>query len=822
MERNGGSFDRERLVEQSPWLHAFARGIVRDPHGADDVAQDTLLAALATPPPRAGNPRRLRAWLGSVAYNLARLSHRRSSRRRVREEHAARHEALDSTSDSVIRGAMHELVAEAVESLEEPHRSIIALRYFENLSIAEIAERTATTEARVRKRLWRGRALLRVRLERRSTDRGPRDGEYWLSALSGLGLPGSGRNSVVGSIVLAKIAALTLFVGTGVTVGWVAWRSAGASADSRTALAPSAPPGVASEVGESAAELGHMASPKERTPFRSGPDWEGPRVSQEPLHQTSQEQTRVLHRGSVVDLSGQGVPEVDVIDDQGTLLGSTDPSGGFTLSPARYPVRLQARRSDLALVHGASILEESDPLVPWIVVGRSIDVAGRVLDPSGNPLPDATVTLVYGAEAFMELPVLVPFEDTETYSTSSLANGRFAFSSLPSGRGLWLEARHSRWGAVRVPVPPVSEEGLLVSFGELATMLLAGTVVDELGVPLAGARVGTLGLGTWTDIRGEFELQLPEASSGTLIATKHAFEPALLDLSGMDATSEAADRGVRRLRMVLGGRSHALSGRILAGDGTPVSQGLVFACSASNPPEERFGMTDPTRASTARGEEGVFELRGLSDSEYTIVAFDLDSKGFGAETFVPGTVGEFEIRTRTPGAAQREGHLLDDRGRPIQRARIETRLRLPAEAGSWATTLASTHSDERGRFALPDLPRDYLELQIFHPLLPPQGTIAPWPDRNGSALQIVPIALVSVWGRGDGVARFQDDAGNTVPVLTPGGLANEVRLFGGRSGCIAVGSLARSIECTDEQGTRVRLPLALDASTRPPTRIDLP
>src|SRR5262245_57219552 len=185
MERGGSHAERALLEEQSPWVHAFARRIVRDPHGANDIAQEALLAALVAPPPRRESASELRAWLGSVTVNLARRTVERGSRRAARERRAARDEALPSTLDAMGRAAVHDVVVQAVAKLDEPYRTAIRLRYFENVSISEIARRTGAGETRVRKWLWRGRALLRARLERSRRDRGPRGGSLWLSSLFG-------------------------------------------------------------------------------------------------------------------------------------------------------------------------------------------------------------------------------------------------------------------------------------------------------------------------------------------------------------------------------------------------------------------------------------------------------------------------------------------------------------------------------------------------------------------------------------------------------------------------------------------------------------
>ena len=49
--------DTDVLIEHAGFMRALAAGILRDPGRADDVVQESLLAALRRPPPRTGNLR---------------------------------------------------------------------------------------------------------------------------------------------------------------------------------------------------------------------------------------------------------------------------------------------------------------------------------------------------------------------------------------------------------------------------------------------------------------------------------------------------------------------------------------------------------------------------------------------------------------------------------------------------------------------------------------------------------------------------------------------------------------------------------------------
>lgn len=71
MTQSPSSISPEQLLAHADWVRALARALVADPAGADDLVQETWLAALDRPPAHAQD---LRAWLGTVLRNLARRS----------------------------------------------------------------------------------------------------------------------------------------------------------------------------------------------------------------------------------------------------------------------------------------------------------------------------------------------------------------------------------------------------------------------------------------------------------------------------------------------------------------------------------------------------------------------------------------------------------------------------------------------------------------------------------------------------------------------------------------------------------------------------
>src|SRR5688572_21223181 len=114
----------DELLRHAAWVRALARALVGDDE-ADDVVQETWVAAL-TQPPR--SPAALRSWLGTVARNFARQRVRGEQRRLEREHASSRPEALPPTDDVVERAATHRRLVELVLALPEPGRTAVLLR----------------------------------------------------------------------------------------------------------------------------------------------------------------------------------------------------------------------------------------------------------------------------------------------------------------------------------------------------------------------------------------------------------------------------------------------------------------------------------------------------------------------------------------------------------------------------------------------------------------------------------------------------------------------------------------------------------------------
>ncbi|MHC4941999.1 MAG: sigma-70 family RNA polymerase sigma factor [Planctomycetota bacterium] len=196
----------EELLVHSDFVHSLARSLVLDENAAADLSQATWASVLEHPP-AAGKS--ARAWLARVLRNFAVTFHRRETRLRRREHAAAEPEGLPSTEKIVEKMEIRRLLIDAVLKLDEPYRSTIILRFYEGLSLREIASRLDRPLETVRTREKRGLAMLRARLD--SLHHGDRN--TWciaLAPLAGIELAApAAKAAVTAQGLLAGVLAMT-------------------------------------------------------------------------------------------------------------------------------------------------------------------------------------------------------------------------------------------------------------------------------------------------------------------------------------------------------------------------------------------------------------------------------------------------------------------------------------------------------------------------------------------------------------------------------------------------------------------------------------
>ena len=191
--RDGASADDRRIVEavlagdrdafrrlverEGASVVAACARVLGDRSEAEDVAQEAFVIAYRS----LGSWRAdgaFGAWLSRIAVRLA--VRRASQRKQVtwldplaaeadrpgrdRYRSTAGHDAVDP-AHTVLRSERDAQLRAAVASLDEPYREVVALRFFAERSLAEIAEATERPLGTVKTHLHRGLARLRRSLE---------------------------------------------------------------------------------------------------------------------------------------------------------------------------------------------------------------------------------------------------------------------------------------------------------------------------------------------------------------------------------------------------------------------------------------------------------------------------------------------------------------------------------------------------------------------------------------------------------------------------------------------------------------------------------
>ncbi|MHC4892925.1 MAG: RNA polymerase sigma factor [Planctomycetota bacterium] len=151
----------ELSAEDLSWLTVLARALTRDWSEADDLVQETWIAA-RTSPSKDGVVSR--AWLSRVLHRFHLRSLRTARRRKRRETESSRPEGLPPTSDLVERAELQRKLAESMVGLEEPYRTTLMLVVFEAQTAANIAEHQGISVVHARRR---GRGDLQPRVRRR-------------------------------------------------------------------------------------------------------------------------------------------------------------------------------------------------------------------------------------------------------------------------------------------------------------------------------------------------------------------------------------------------------------------------------------------------------------------------------------------------------------------------------------------------------------------------------------------------------------------------------------------------------------------------------
>lgn len=543
----------EILLRHRAFVRGLARHLLVDPDAADDVVQQTWIAAWRRS--ATGQPIQ-RSWLARIAINFA-FNRRRDAQRRIAREASAPALAdLPSAAEIVAAEDERRRLVDAVLALDEPLRTTMLLRYLRDRTELEVASQLGVPLETVRGRLKTARARLRERLG--GDDDAPRSVRA-LIALSGWSAEEAAAAIAGGKgLILASAQAWMGLVASLVIAVWLSWRVV----DDRSS-APSLPASATPIVGALAMENG--GAPEAENSGASGAPRIARTVRAADAVTTSREWHGRVVRGRCVSRDGAVVVGARIESALASAPVESDHDGRFSLQLPFASRRLDTPSTQLDVVviaaHYAkkrlSFLATSNTAIELgdIRLSPGGTIRGRVLDTADRPL-GAQLDLVRGnpsAEAWWafeprasEAPLVEPIHAARdgTFVVEHLDEGWYAL--VPREETLTCDA------PIAVAVIANGASDVTVRLRPAADDERVSVVVaDADGIPLAGARVqwilafdNPLGRGPTrrnveTDANGRCALIVPPRST-------HAF------------TTTFADGRVARIDGVRGGDDDVL------------------------------------------------------------------------------------------------------------------------------------------------------------------------------------------------------------------------------------------------------------------------
>lgn len=521
-----GPIDPLALLEHADWARALAAHLVRDDASADDLVQETWFAAIRRLP---SGDRPLRPWLATVMRRLA-LRRRRDDGRRERRDRAAGTVVACGSAPSAASVAAaldaHRALGAAVESLPEPYRTTVYLRYYEGLDGNAVAARTGVPPATARWRLARGLELLRAHLDARS----PGGRGAWRALLAPLVPGGAGGppktpdarppaqgpasgNVAVPASQLAAAGAILMTSTTKVmvAVAVIAALAGGAWFGTEALRGPAVPTSASPEDGTGPAPAGR---PGDRTPPRraragtrdaadASASPQDAATADRPDRGAAATTDGPLVRVRVEDPEGAPVAgaSVSIRDGETNVVARSDAAGAASLrlvqasAPRTLELAIDAdgltsawRYVDVPATGevdaGVVRLADAGTVEGFVVGPDGLAVAGAEVGVVDRDVPDGALA---GARRS-------PHGIAESAPrTRTDAAGRFVLAGVPVGASrLWVHARGWLGSASeRVNVRARQRtQGVRIGMERPdPSEVVAGVVVDADARPVAGARV---------------------------------------------------------------------------------------------------------------------------------------------------------------------------------------------------------------------------------------------------------------------------------------------------------------------------------------------
>ncbi|NMC18905.1 MAG: RNA polymerase sigma factor [Thermogutta sp.] len=159
------------LRKHARWLRAVVFARVGEPQAVEEVMQEVALQAVRQKAP-IQDPTKVAQWLYRLAVLQSLLYRRRQGRRRklLERYRQSRDDSAGAPGDPLewlLRGERMRLVREALARLPSRDAEVLLMKYAEDLSYEEIAERLGISFSAAQARLHRARNRLRGEMEAR-------------------------------------------------------------------------------------------------------------------------------------------------------------------------------------------------------------------------------------------------------------------------------------------------------------------------------------------------------------------------------------------------------------------------------------------------------------------------------------------------------------------------------------------------------------------------------------------------------------------------------------------------------------------------------
>jgi len=703
----------EDLLANDAWVRSLARRLVSDEHAAEDLVQDTWLAALERQQER---PNRVRAWLGGVLRNLAGKRNRALARCNEHERQGARLDRLPSVAEVMDQETTRLRLVKATFSLEEPYRSAIIYRYFKNLPPRTIAEQLDMTVEAVKKRITRGLQQLRGRLDREFGDR-----KTWFAALLPLcgkvsmeAAAGAASASILtGALVMSTKVKIGIAVLAGLGVAYAFWPRDGVKP-------PEVPESEVSKPMQAAAKTTPDTGPAAAKAVEARP---GPPEETTPVRSTAaapMETKRGAIVGPVTDPGGAPIAGASVralryhpgvVELEERLATRTDAAGRYTLEPleARCVVEASAR-GHYTERRLASPFTRAD-----FVLGTPGVLRGKlVLAADLTPCADATVA-VYDwrrLDALHNLARTYAWQRPPVAMVHSDRAGKYRFDRLRPGRyQLYILPRENPpIHTLEQPIEVSSGQEVVRDFAVSTGIKIVGKVTDAgSGRPIAGAAVyqhNNYRKRTVTGADGRYAIAGIDAwpEFDTVVAEADGYAPTYSQLQPIAALTRerVIDLAMKRGAMI--------SGRVLGPEGKPVAGARVGISSLALRLPTQLWASVSRATTTTTDEDGIFRLVVRPTEKERRVHAGKDGLGWGAsKPFVPKAGAKVTgIQLRLPRCGAVAGRVTDAAGSPIDSARVT----LSADRGRIGRC-AYTRPD--GRYEMEGIPDGTYDLRVLPP-----------------------------------------------------------------------------------------------------------